>query len=112
MVADVKDGEVVRVYKLVFKEDGTADLTMSQAHQAFLIYLARNGGETVMDWQSAEMRRTAEMVARRESIREHMKHLIDMGLISEIPLVLGDRVMLRLTDMGRNIASQLIEKVT
>jgi hypothetical protein len=99
------------VYSVTYREDGAAVFRLSPSHKALLVYLAANAGETVMDWKSAEMRRTAEMEKRKETIREHMSHLIRLGLMAEIPLVASERVLLRLTDMGRNVASEYLKHV-
>lgn len=99
--------ELFHVYKVVPKENGEFEFTMSRAHKAFVLYLAQNGGESVMDWESAEKRRTSDMEKRGETIKEHMSHLVRLGLVTETQLLLGTRVLVRLTDMGRNIASAI-----
>lgn len=99
--------EKLIVYHVRPRPDGNLDVRISTAHKAFVLYLAKNGGETVMDWNAAERRRTSEMEKRGESIREHMAHLVALGVVSEVPLIGSNRVLVRLSDIGRNVASAL-----
>lgn len=97
-------GRPTVVYQLRIRDDGQATVTLSIFHRTFLAYLAKLGGESSMDWTSAENQR-----ARKgpQTIEQEMKPLFEMGLLTETPIVGTGRVLLRLTDAGRNVVSQM-----
>jgi hypothetical protein len=99
------------VYELKLREDGTAIVNLSNAHKAWLKYLAVNSGEIVINWEHAEAQRVTPVAMRRETIKEHMAHLNRMGLTTEMPLVTSQRCLVRLTDMGRNIVTQIMGEI-
>lgn len=103
-----KREDLLLIYKLVPKEDGTVQVTLSQAHRDFLTYIASRGGETRMNWDKAERMRNTPPHLRRETIKAHMGKLVEMRILDEIPVVGTSDSYLRLTDMGRNIVSQLL----
>lgn len=104
---DNKDDGLLLIYKLVPREDGQVQVTLSMAHRNFLRYMGERGGEVRMDWDAAERMRSTPPHLRRETVRAHMGKLVEMGLVAEIAIVNSNHSFLRLTDMGRNILTQL-----
>ena len=89
-----------QVYQLKPRADGNIDLTLSLTHRKFLIWLAdERQGETEYNWDHPDL---------KEETKEHMRCLIDMRLIQETPIIgYEKKVLFRLTDMGRNIVTQI-----
>jgi hypothetical protein len=96
-------------YELKLKPDGTAVVNLSNVHKAWLKYLAVNGGEVIIDWEQAEMQRLTPKENRRETIKQHMSKLNEMGLTVELPLLVSSRSLVRLTDTGRNIVAEILK---
>lgn len=94
-------------YEIRVKDDGL-HVTLSQAHREFVKYLGQNGGEVMMDWDDAESQRKSDPATRRETIKEHLLKLKDMKLLSERILIGGNRSLVRLTDIGRNVLTQIL----
>jgi len=106
-MSDDKPTEIV--YKLKLRPDGLASVNLSPAHRAWLKYLAVNGGESIIDWENAEAQRQIPVEKRVGTIRAHMAHLNEMGLTAEIQLVSSGKFLVRLTDMGRNIVTEILK---
>lgn len=113
MASEASEPEPERfiAYHVRPRPDGNLDVRISDAHKALVLYLSKEGGEAVLDWDAAERRRTSEMEKRKETIKQHMAHLVTLGVITEVPLFGTGRYVIRLTDMGRNIASAILGAV-
>lgn len=97
-----------RAYQLRLRDDGMAELRLTEFHQVMLVYLAEVGGETNIDYAGAD----AQRVNRKEgslSTREGFLPMMEMGLIIETAIVGTNRHNLRLTTMGRNVAAKILE---
>lgn len=89
------DGYVV--YQLRAKEDGSIDVTLSHTHKMFLLLLRDRAGETPYDYALV-----------KPELKEHMRLLVKMGIITETPIIGSDtRFLLRLTSMGRNLIPEI-----
>lgn len=87
------------VYNLKPRIDGKIDLTLSLTHRQFLTYIAERGGEVPYDYNLV-----------KPDTADHIKKLVEMRLISEIAVVGSTkRVIFRLTDMGRNVVTQILK---
>ena len=82
-----------------FSPNGDIKLTLTYSHREFLKFLGERG-EVYMNWEEI-----------KPQARDHMRKLFDMGLLHEIPVVgVGHRVIIRFTDMGRNILTMIHQR--
>lgn len=103
--------ERFKIYDLQPTQNGNADFTLSHVHRQLIRYMGERSGETRYDWKKIE--RTDDVSLREEYHRygepivDHVKRLIKMGLVREVPLIGETAVMLRLTEWGFKIYEQI-----
>lgn len=84
-------------YELREVNDGI-QVTLSWTHRKFLKLLSERAGEVYFDWDLV----TGEA-------KSHLLKLKDMALVTAVPVVGQNRSLIRLTDMGRNIVTKIIQ---
>lgn len=97
------------IYELRMTDNGP-EVTLSQVHQKLLLFIAHHGGETRYDFSLLDEgpEEKAFSVAKYgEPLREHVRRLVTMGLLTETPIISTPRSLLRLTDTGRNIVTEI-----
>ena len=102
------------IYELRMTENGP-EVTLSQVHQKLLLFIAHKGGETPYDFSLLEEDPDAKAYSVRkygEPLREHVRRLVTMGLLTETPIISTPRSLLRLTDTGRNIVTEIRSRFT
>lgn len=99
MTDDLESGNVVAYSIRLKPETGNMELNTSMIHNDFLWWLSENGGETI--WDPAKV--TPEVQA-------HMAELWPLGVVTVIPILGGNRVHVKLTDLGRRAATEIRRK--
>lgn len=92
-------GNAFVAYEIKPTASGMLHVKLSLVHRSYLKLLSERGGETEFDYSKVEPEAEA-----------HLKRLVEMKLIEEIPLIGRDRaVRHRLTDIGRNVTTQILK---
>lgn len=91
---------IVYEIKPIADNPGTVSVRLSMTHRSYIRYLAERGGEVPFDYGIVS-----------SEVKRHLKDLVEMGILSETPIVGSDgrRVIQRLSDMGRNVATVIIK---
>lgn len=89
------------VFQLVFT-DGKIDIALSYVHRQYLIYLANRGGEAEMDYTIAGL--NPEQMAHLRRLDKEFRCINETKVIGRSSLYHH-----RLTDIGRNIVTKIIE---
>lgn len=88
-------------YGIQILDDGRLKVTISNAHQKTLLFIANQGGEVRFDWRLLT-----------DAQRAHTKLLVEpMLALTELPIVGSPIVYLRLTDLGRNLVTMIADRV-
>lgn len=89
--------EKLVAYELKAKEDGTIVATLSLAHRQFLLFIAERGGE-ITEFDFGKL---------KPNTADHVRKLVEMRMLDERPYVGTTRSLLRLSDYGRNVVTEL-----
>ena len=87
------------VYGLKMRDDGSVVATLSMAHRQFLVFLSERGGETDFDFSRVKPHHA-----------DHVRKLVEMRILHELPYAGTTRSLLRLSDSGRNIVTEIIRQ--
>lgn len=91
------------------------DFSLSHPHRELIRFMGERSGETVYDWKAITYTSDEDMKHdyRRygEPFVDHMKRLVTMGFIREVPIVGQDKVLLRLTEWGFKIYKQIKNQI-
>ena len=92
-------GRAFVAYEIKPTSSGMLHVKLSLVHRSYLKLLSERGGETDFDYGKVA-----------EEAEAHLKRLVEMQLITETPIVGSSSVRHRLTDMGRNVVTQMVKQ--
>lgn len=83
---------LLMVYDIVHRPDGFSELKLSQTHVQYLVLIAQRGGEIRWDYRKVT-----------KEAGDHIRRLVEVGCIRELPLIGTEEVVHKLTDMGKRV---------